>query len=207
MERLFADLPMRTLSRGQILIYEGDLVQNIFYLADGYVKVSSLQVNGSRRTIFIYTPGDAFPLTSFLSGAGVTRYFYECMTDVELKVMPQKKFQELIKGNLEVGEELIAYTYKLNLQFVDRIEILSAHSARHKVASLLAFLAAKAGTPQAGGKVRLNIPLTSQNIADMCSLTRETSSMQLIKLKKDGIASGSRELSVDMPKLRKLLKS
>ena len=203
MERLFEDLPVRKLSRGQILIYEGDTVENIFLLVSGYVKVSNILVNGTQRTIFIYTPGDAFPLTSFLTGVGVARYFYECMTDTEVKVMPQQKFQELIKGNMELGEELITYTYNLNLQFADRIEILSAQSAKHKVASLLAFLAAKAGTRK-GDTAELNIPLTSQNIADMCGLTRETSSMQLIKMKKAGVVSGSRQLSINLPKLRKL---
>lgn len=206
MNQLFSDLPVRRLSRGQILIYEGDTVENIFLLLKGYVKVSNVMITGSQRTIFIYTPNDAFPLTSFLSGAGVARYFYECMTDVELKAMPQNRFEDLIKGNLKLGEELITYTYKLNLQFVDRIEILSAHSARHKVASLLIFLASKAGTKQNDGTTRLDIPLTSQNIADMCSLTRETASMQLIKLKKDGIVSGGRHLHIDLPKLQKLLK-
>jgi CRP-like cAMP-binding protein len=206
MEKLFADLPVRKLSKGQILIYEGDPVENIFLLVKGYIKVSSIQINGGQRTIFIYTPSDAFPLTSFLSGVGAARYFYECMTETEIKVMPQGDFQKLIKGNLELGEELITYTYKLNMEYVERIEILSAHSARNKVASLLAFVAAKTGTDKQG-MVRINLPLTSQNIADMCNLTRETASLQLLKLKKDGLVSGSRLLTIDKTKLQKLLAS
>jgi CRP/FNR family transcriptional regulator, anaerobic regulatory protein len=204
MERLFRSLPARKFARGQILIYEGDSIDNIYFLISGYVKVSNILLSGSQRTIFLYTPGDAFPLTSYLSGVGVARYFYECMTDIEIKVMPQKDFQKLIKGNLAIGEELISYTYKLNMEFVDRIETLSAPSARHKVASLLEYLIDRAGSQQ-DGKIRLNIPLTSQNIADMCNLTRETASLQLIKLKKDGIVQGGRHLVIDHDKLQKFL--
>jgi CRP/FNR family transcriptional regulator len=204
MEQLFTDLPTRQLSRGQILIYEGDPIDNIYYLLDGYVKVSSLSVDGSQRTIFIYAPGDAFPLAGYLSGVGIARYFYECMTGAEIKVMPQKRFQEIIKGDLELGEQLISYTYQLNAKFAERIETLTARSARRKIVSLLSFLADRTGTAESG-RVRLNVPLTSQEIADMCSLTRETTSLQMQKLRKERVIRGGRYLSVDIRKLEKIL--
>jgi len=205
MQQLFSNSPVRKLRKGQILIYEGDAVQNIFWLINGYVKVFNILPNGTQRTMIIYAPDDAFPLTSFLSGAGVARYFYECMTDVELNAMPQTTFQEKIKGNLEMGEKLIAYTYALNRQFIDRIETLSAHSARHKVAALLAYLISKTGADSNDTSVRLSIPLTTQDIADMCSLARETASVQLTKLKRDGTISGTRHLIINKAKLKKAL--
>ena len=204
MEKLFKELPTRQLSRGQILIYEGDPIDNIYLLVSGYVKVSNVPIDGTNRTIYVYTPGDAFPLTSYLSGVGMARYFYECMTDTEVRVMPQKDFQKLIKGNLELGEQLISYTYELNQQFTDRIETLTARSARHKVAALLAYLAGRAGVFQQD-RTRINIPLTSQDIADMCNLTRETASLQIIRLKKEGVVQGGRHLSIDNNKLQKIL--
>jgi len=203
MENLFSDLPIRKFRKGQILIYEGDPVENIYLLVEGYVKVSNILANGSQRTIIIYKPGDSFPLTSFLSGEGVARYFYECMTDVEAKARPQADFQAMIKGDLAIGEQLITYTYKISQQFVERIETLSAQSARSKVISLLAYLAKRVGVPE-GAKVKLNVPLTSQEIADMCSLTRETASLQMIKLKKEGVVNGRRHLYLDKVKLKKL---
>jgi CRP/FNR family transcriptional regulator len=202
-EEIFQDLPSRKLNKGQILIYEGDVIDHIYLLISGYVKVSTIYSTGAQRTIIVYTPGNSFPLASFLSGHGIARYFYECMTDVELKVMPQRDFQEKIKDNLELGERLIAYASLMNDQFVERIEILSAHSARHKVAALLKYLADNTGE-SINGKTRLNLPLTSQEIADMCGLTRETASMQLQRLKKEGVVSGRRHLSINNNKLAKI---
>jgi CRP-like cAMP-binding protein len=203
MEEIFKDLPSRRLNKGQILIYEGDTISNIYLLVSGYVKVSSIHISGAQRTIIVYAPGESFPLVSFLSGQGIARYFYECMTDVELKVMPQQDFQENIRSNLELGEKLIAYSYRMNDQFIERIETLSAQSARQKVAALLNYLAAKTGE-EASGKTRLNLPLTSQDIADMCGLTRETASMQLQRMKKEGVISGRRNLNIDNRKLAKI---
>lgn len=204
MEEIFQELPSRKLNKGQILIYEGDIINSIYFLVSGYVKVSNIHFSGAQRTIIVYIPGEAFPLASFLSGHGATRYFYECMTDVELKVMPQGDFQKKIHDNLELGEKLIAYASRMSDQFVERIEMLSAQSSRHKVAGLLNYLADKTGEP-INGKTRLNLPLTSQEIADMCGLTRETASMQLQRMKQDGIVSGRRNLVIDPTKLARIM--
>jgi CRP/FNR family transcriptional regulator len=99
---------------------------------------------------------------------------------------------------------LISYASRMSEQFVERIETLSAQSARQKVAALLKYLADKTGEVQ-NGKTRLNLPLTSQEIADMCGLTRETASMQLQRLKKEGVVSGRRNLTIDDTKLAKLM--
>lgn len=206
MEEIFHGLPSRKLNRGQILIYEGDSIKNIYLLISGYIKVSNIHSTGAQRTLIVYTPGDAFPLASFLSGLGIAKYFYECMTDVELKLMPQNNFQEKIRGNLQLGEMLITYASNMNDQFVERIETLSAQSARHKVAALLNYLAARTGE-KTNGRTKLNLPLTSQEIADMCGLTRETASMQLQRFKKEGVISGRRYLTIKDNKLAKLIDS
>jgi CRP-like cAMP-binding protein len=120
--------------------------------------------------------------------------------------MPHKDFQEKIMGDLELGEQLIAYSYAMNIQFIERIEILSAQSARQKVAALLNYLAGKTGQ-ESNGKTRLSLALTSQDIADMCGLTRETASVQLQRLKQEGSVSGRRNLIIDNKKLAKLVQS
>ncbi|HET9721636.1 MAG TPA: Crp/Fnr family transcriptional regulator [Candidatus Saccharimonadales bacterium] len=206
MENLFDNLPIRQSRKGQVLIYEGDNVKNIFFLVGGYVKVFSILPSGNQRILVIYGPGDIFPLTSFLSGSGIAVYFHECMTDIELKSIPQADFQQKIRGNLEIGEKLIAYTYRLNQLFMDRINILSAHSARQKIASLLVYLAKRVGTSE-HENIRLDLPLTSRDVADMCGLTRETATLQLIRMKKEGIVSGGRYLIVDRQQLKKLIAS
>lgn len=200
MKRLFVRAPTRKFAKGQIIIYEGDPIETIYYLINGYVKVSHILSDGNQRTIVIYAPGDAFPLVSFLADMGTASYFYECLTDVEVASMPQIQFQQKIKGNLELGEELIAYTYTLNQQFLERIDTLAAQNARQKVVSLFEYLGHKAGVEK-DGKIRLKIPLTSRQIAEMCGITRETASMQLTRLKKDGAIEGKRCLVLNPHKL------
>ncbi len=192
----------KNLPKGHILIYEGDIVNKFYYVQHGYVKVYNILDSGSEHIIFVYGPGDIFPFTSYLSGSGTARYFYECMDDVKLRIISAKDFEQSVQGNVQVGEALITYTAQIGLQFIQRIDVLSVNNARRKVVALLAFLIHKTGSLDE--HTRLNISLTTQDIADMCGLTRETTSLQLVRLRKAGIISGSRHLVINKTRLSKI---
>lgn len=142
-QQLFVNGRVRRLPRGQIVIYEGDPVTNLYFLAAGYVKVYSILASGSERIIFIYGPGDMFPITSYLSGAGVTRYFYECLTEAEMRLIAPEYLRNKIKDNLELGEALMQYANFMNQQFVARIDMLAAAGAKYKIIALLEFWSVK----------------------------------------------------------------
>lgn len=199
---LFENGRHRQLPKGQVVIYEGDPTSNLYYIVSGYVKVYNISNTGTVRIIFIYGPSDVFPLTSYLSGSGVARYFYECMTEVELRILSNEEMRDKLVNNIEVGEALIGYSNTVNQQFLQRIDVLSVNDARRKVIALLAFLVEKVGTP--GDLSRIEVPLTQQDIANLCGLTRETASAQILRLKKQGIISGSKKLIVNKKKINKL---
>lgn len=200
--KIFEDAGAKNLPKGQILIYEGDVVNRLYYLVGGYVKVYGIQDNGSENIIFVYGPGEIFPFTSYLSGSGTAQYFYECMTDVSLKYIPSKLFERRVQGNIKAGEALITYTTTVGQQFMQRIDVLSVNDARRKVVALLAFLIQKTGSKD--NLIRLDLPLTTQDIANMCGLTRETTSIQLTKLRKNGVIYGSRNLTINNTRLDRI---
>lgn len=204
LESLFKKSPLKHYPKRQVLIYEGDSPTSIYLLEKGYVKVYNILGSGAQRIIFIYGPGDTFPLTSFLSQAGVVRYFYETVTDVEVRILPTAKLEQALKNDIDTGEKLIRYTMEVNQQFFQRIDTLAAKDARRKIVSLLLFLVSKAGTE--GPDSKICVPLTSQDIADMCGLTRETASSQMQKLRNSGVVTGYKTLTINMSKLDKLRK-
>ena len=201
-EQLFASSILRKLPKRQIIIYEGDPIENLYYIVNGYVKVYNILNTGTERAIFIYGPGDIFPFTSYLTGSDSARYFYECMTEVEMRITTPEALERKVRGNFELGEALIHYTNSVSQQFLSRIDVLAVNDARRKVIAMLVFLADKTGS--GGTQRRIAVPLTTQDIANMCGLTRETASVHLGKLRKAGILSGSRSLIINMTKLEKL---
>lgn len=210
-QALFANSSARVLPRRQIVVYEGDKIESLYCIESGYVKVYSAIGEAEQRVIFICGPGDVFPIIGYLAG-GIALYFYETMTDAKLRTVAADRFEHRLRGNFELGEALIRYSTSLNKQFLERINMLTVGSAKRKLTSLLVFLANKAGSAThqtvhgSGSELRrIDIPLTTQEIADMCGLTRETTSLQLNRLRRDGILSGSSYLVVDITKLEKVL--
>jgi CRP/FNR family transcriptional regulator len=201
-QSLFAGVVPRKLPKGQLLIYEGDPIDHLYYIISGYVKVYSILMSGSERTIFIYGPGDLFPFTSYLTSSTSARYFYECMTEIEIYALTPANFEKRVRGNFAIGEALVHYTNSVSQQFLARIDVLSVNDARRKVISLLAFLISKCGDGE--NPARICLPLTTQDIANLCGLTRETASVQLSRLRKAGVISGSRNLVINIAKLEKL---
>lgn len=197
---LFKDSPSREYKKDQVLIYEGDPVSSLFYIEKGYVKIYNIINSGSERIIFIYGPGDVFPLSTYLSGSLIMRYFYVSMSDVEVRAIPADRLRSRIRNDIEVGEALVAYTNTINSQFLQRIEILSVNDARRKIIALLAFLVKKAGSK--GLISVLDLHLTQQDIADMSGLTRESASRQLVRLRKEGlILKSNGAICIDVTRL------
>jgi CRP/FNR family transcriptional regulator len=192
----------KKLMKGQIIIYEGDPITDLYYIRGGYIKVYNILSNGARTTIFIYGPEDIFPLRTVLSGSTAARYFYESMSEVELMSVSVQRFTSKIINNLEDAEQLIKYTTYINEQFTQRIDMLAVNDAKRKVVALISFLVGKLGSDEAVSHIEL--PLTQQDIADMCGLTRETTSIQLTKLRKSKVITSDKDLIVDTAKMRKL---
>jgi CRP-like cAMP-binding protein len=204
LQGLFHEAQVKRYPKGQILVYEGDPTDNIFLVDKGYVKVYNILTSGVERIIFIYGEGDIFPLTSYLSGARVARYFYECMTEVEVQQIKADTLGERLHNEIAVGEALLYYVNSANQEFFRRIDILAVNDAKRKVVALFAFLVNKTGGD--GPSVTLNLPLTSQDVADLCGITRETASVQLHRLRKEGMIAGYKEISINIEKLAGAMK-
>lgn len=200
--QLFEGSQVKKFLKGQVLFYEGESIKKMFYIEKGYVKVYNILPSGVERTIFLYGPGDAFPMTSYLSGAGVVRYYYECLSDAKLLVITPALLNVNVKNKIKAAEILIKYTSSVNVRFAQRIDLLAVNDARRKIIAMLAILVSRAGT--AGQLSKLAVHLTHQDIADMCGLTRETASIQLVRLRKEGVLANTRMSIVNTAKLNKL---
>ncbi len=202
LQKLFENGKIKTYSKEDIIIYEGDPVVHLHHIDSGYVKVFNFINSGNERIIFIYGPGDVFPLTTHLSRRQAVGNFYAAMTDVQVRMIEPRHLEQQLKDDIDKGEMLINYAYDINQQFFQRIDILSVNDARHKLVSLLVFLVQKAGSGTS--LVHIDIPLTHQDIANMSGLARESVSRQMALLKKEGVVQDSRSLAIDPVRLRKM---
>lgn len=201
LQQIFERGPTKTYDKDDIIIFEGDYVNDLFYVESGYVKVYNFMNNGNERIIFVYSPGDVFPLTTHLTRREAAGYFYAAMTEVQVRTIKPAQLDEQLKNNIEKGEKLIEYINEVNQEFFQRIDVLSVNDTRRKIIALFAFLAKKIGTEDDGGLIKIDLPITHQDVANMSGLTRESASRQIATLKDEGLITGARKLSVNESKL------
>ncbi len=197
---LFEKSRPKNLAQDMIIFDEGDNVDRIYYISSGYIKVYTQVGRGIQRIAFIYRPGEVFPLTTYLSSNNTARFIYECMTPVTLRTLSSKKFDKKVRGNLEVGEQIIQYTRTMDRQFLEQVhDLVTVRDGHSKTIKALMFLVERAGS--GNGQVRINLPLDAKVLASICGLSREETSRHLNRLIKKGIIAKSQDFVIDKAKL------
>jgi CRP-like cAMP-binding protein len=203
LDKIFLGKKTFEVDKGKIIVYESHQVTKIYRIKQGYVKVYTVVGVDRRRIIFIYKPGDVFPLTTYLSGQKVARFFYEALSPTTLQYITPKQLENSLKDNLELGEEILHYTFFLDKEFLGRVNsMVSEQDALSKVKTLLNFLCDR--TESKANLVTIDMPISHIDIADMCGITAKESLRQLSALRTLGIIVSGDGCTIDRQKLKKL---
>jgi CRP-like cAMP-binding protein len=200
---LFSDKKVIEVPKGKIIVYEGHKINKIYQVTSGYVKVYAVAGANTQRILFICKAGDVFPLTTFLSGQNVARFFYEAMTPATLQYITPKQLEHKLLNNLPLGEEIIAYTNYLDRQFIQQVNnMVSSKEPLDKLKSLLLFLCNRVESEDK--IVKLNLPLSSKVFASMCGISTKEALKQVKYLKSLEIIVQNDGLNINVRKLQKL---
>lgn len=189
LESLFTESPQRNYDKGQIILYAGDVLRNIYYIKNGYVKMYSISDSGEERLLLIFPPRGAFPIfPGALTGEPYeVKYFYQTMSKAKLYVAPQTELARILKNDHEASHLILNYVTEVAGDLVRRVGIIENKDAKNKIASLLPYLLKVCSKETSPGKFRMSLRITHQDIASMAGLTRETSSTQIKILENDGV--------------------
>ena len=187
----------RLLEPGESLIWEGDdsvLVANVI---EGVLKLSTGTEDGREQIVGMVFPSDfigrPFGATT---GHGVT-----ALTGAKVCVFNRRDFDAFAREHPALEHKLLQRT----LDELDRTRrwmlLLGRKSASEKVASFLMEMAARTAPGcndhNGAGEIRIDLPVSRQQIADVLGLTIETVSRQFTRLKVDGV--------VDLPSRREVV--
>ncbi len=184
LDLFFKIFPLLRYKNRDLILHAQDSSASVFYLKSGYLRVFRISEKGEELTLMILKPGDFFPFTYGINIIS-NPYFLESITQLELWKSPQDQFIAFIKANPDVLFEL---TSRIIVKFdgvLTRIEYLIFSNAYIKVATTLLICAKKFGEQQ-GNDMVVQVPLTHRDIATMVGVTRETTSLEMKKLEKQG---------------------
>lgn len=170
--------------KGDTLIGIGEEPDAVYYLKSGYVKMSTILENGNELILNIYKPGSLFPMFWAL-GKVANNYAFTAMADSQIRRAPKKEVIEYLEENPDVVFDLI----KRILAGVDGLLTNYNHlltgNADSRVASAI-LIAAKRFGKERKDDVLIDLKLTHQDIADLAGISRETASISIEKLLKEG---------------------
>ena len=208
---MFAQLVKKSTVRkykpGSVVIYQGEAPRYAGIIIKGIVKVYNISSAGTEQVVMFNTPGEFFPKPWVLKKVKNVIFFYEAMTECEIAMVPRDELLGYMTSDHKQSLKLVNYLANGYTASLIRINSLQQSKARDKLLYTLYFLCQRYNKDEMADdnkvqKVEIPLPLAHKDFADFVGLTRETTAMELNKLRKEKIISyTSKRYIVNYPKL------
>lgn len=202
LDGFFTKFTLLTYKKGEVIVRADDEPSGVFYLKKGLIRQYAVSSKGESLMIHVYRPGAFFPMTWTMNDTP-NSYYFEAMTSVQLWRAPK----EVVRGFLD-EEPLILrdFTNRILLGvsgLLIRMELLVLSTAYDKTVELLVYFAKAIGEPVGNKGIKIPVSLTHKEIAAWIGTTRETASLQMEEIARQGLIKYDRRQIV-IPDLDRL---
>ncbi|MFI5265119.1 MAG: Crp/Fnr family transcriptional regulator [Candidatus Levyibacteriota bacterium] len=202
LEKFFLKHKKLTYKKGSTILYADDVPAGVYYLLEGFIKDTTVSPEGQEFTLLIFEPEDIFPY-QYAFNNFPNAHSFTAMTECTVVRCGREEFLSFIYQNPDI---LFMITQKVLIRLravLTRLENIAFGSAYQKVASMITILGDRFGKPE-NGYIKITLPLSHKDIAELLGLTRETVSIEMKKLEDQDIISKS-NLRYCIKRPRKLL--
>ncbi len=188
MHNFLKSFPLRTYKKGDVIVFQAEAPRFAFVINSGIVKAYNLTLNGDEKPVAFYKQDNIFPLAWVFSQISSATFFYEAFTkQVSVYAVDRDQLVDYLKDNPKLLFDVMSRQVSEELSQSMHINALQQSKASDKILYILHFLAVSTGQHPVGDVLVVNIQLTHQDLANMTGLTRETTAVELNKLKKLGL--------------------
>ncbi len=189
-----------------ILLYQGEAPRTAFVVLSGTIKVYSINMAGEEQVVSFHTMHDIFPTSWLFRKASTTLYYYETLTDCEILMVARDDVRRIMSAKPESTECMLNYYATNYVSTLMRVTALEQSRAREKIMFTLYYLLFRYGREMRPGLFIIELSLTHTVIASLVGLTRETTTTELSKLKRQKVLKYSAHTyTLDKLKLERLL--
>lgn len=177
----------RQYAKKRTILFQGEVPRSLMVLQSGLVKVYGITTSGDQRTVTLLSVGDIFPVEWAFDKSRVSLYYYEAVNDCTLLMLPKVEFVNAMERDPVLKEQVFQAYMAHYTSATMHIYALEHSHAQEKLVYILQYLVARFGEKQPNGLVKINLRLSHQDIAEMVGLTRETTAVELHRLKDKGL--------------------
>lgn len=173
------------LKKNAVLYQQEDPPRFVYIVKSGRICVTSYQIDGGEKQLFIAEKGTLFGEDSCLMGLP---YFATAVAIVDTAVyaIPFGRLQEAMHQDSKVSDQVMQMLCRKNLVLLQQVRELSSADAFQRVAQVLVNLCRQYGEEK-GGCVRIAIRFTHQDVANLINASRVTVSNVFNALSGEGI--------------------
>lgn len=203
LEPFMSESRVKKVTKGQIVLYEGDQPNEVYVIKAGVIKIHDISDQGEEKILHLIKAGAVFPLVFFSGKNNPTNWFYTALTDCEFYVAPQSVLQNIIKNNALACLTLMNWFSKEVHELLVRLSSLGKTNARHKLIAALKFLAVCHHKSIKGPWRQVAFAVNHQLLADMTGITRESTAVCMKQFQKEGLIRYPHFacLSINYPKI------
>lgn len=191
LEALAPHLTHRSVKKGSTLLYQSEIPRQAFIIRKGFIRAYTITSSGDERIVALYTKGDVFPLSWIYGEMKNTLFYYEAGSDVELATVPKEAFVETVSKSSSLTSTVMRYTVNEHTAQLMRITALEQSNAAEKIALTLYYLLIRHGIERTPGLFTIDIKMTQSTIASLVGITRESTAVNISRLKDRGVITYS----------------
>ncbi len=183
-EALIADGVARRYESNSVLSDPEARPERTFYCVSGTLKVTKLLASGREILITILQSGSLWSDRAVLQGYW-REVFIETMEPSEIAAIDNATFEAFLR---EQPDRMVTFMRRISEQVSDALTLLDDFRGRDvasRLARVLVKFSEQYGVPTDAG-VRIDLPVTHQDLANMIGTARETVSRNMARFRQKG---------------------
>lgn len=184
-EALQVQLVRRRHEKDDYLFFEGDPAEWLVFVAEGRVKMIKHSESGRETILSTFGPGQIVGEVGVLIG-DVYPATAQSLEPVITLSLRRDEYVGLVRSHPDLAWALIGELGRRLQRAHETIRSMAVEKVERRVARVLLRMANTAGERLEGGAVRINLPLSRQDVADMAGTVIETAIRTMSKFQKQG---------------------
>lgn len=189
LERALAKYPVRSLKKSWPLLYQGEVPRTAYVVKSGIVKVYDINTSGEEKVITFTDCNGFLPVEWLFSKSPVSLYYADAFTNCEVYAIPRQNLIDILTTNKDMLSFTLDRYINLYVGATLHISALEQTRAAEKLLRILQWLSLRFGKESKPNIFTIDIRLTHQDLAHMIGMTRETTAMELGKLRQQKVIS------------------
>ncbi|ABR64874.1 helix-turn-helix domain-containing protein [Sinorhizobium medicae] len=204
LDRLLNHATARRVPQGDAVFEQGQTATSFFLLLHGRLKVTQVTEDGQQIIVRVVHPGDLFGFARALQRSDYPGTATAATESLALS-WPTDLWPQFVEQNPHLAVSTMQTIGQRLEEAHTRIREMSTQEVERRVAHAVLRLSRQAGKQEKGG-VRIDFPISRQDIAEMTGTTLHTVSRILSAWEQKGLVEGGRQKLIicDLPGLAAL---